>query len=904
MGKCIITYKGKKYSEEQFKEYFINNKQEFATSIAKNKDVIDSFKRKMEGIDFIFSQSPELASVGSKAQYLQYLSTIFPNSKVKDIVYHGTRSQEKFDFFDENKIGELDSGYFGKGFYFSPDLSYADGYSKLYNGYNIAALVNLKNPLETDANQANTNISLINNDGAIVRVGENLTPELNSENYNPNEIGEIVVSTTEQIHILGGKNDIEGFKEFVRKSQEGKQMTLFNVSANVLEKEIINGFLLDFGITVTEYENLKDEIGIDSYTAADLITKSIAYEKGESILPEVAYFAYSMLGKQNNKLRSELRYLINKWDKYQERFNYHANTIKQKEGFIKNSEEWKNKIRDLVIIDFLKDNLTNYYLNKKEFTKILDTKWTREDFSLWNKIISIIEDFLSKFSEKYKNQKEKLENIGLGIANEVITRNYEYFNYSLGQDQIQKYYNDTINSDPFAKELIEFAQKELGLVLTGSLALRRAGTVYRTSDETIHDIDWVVPYELNSSENNRKTLNDIQKYQGPDKDYAAAMALSYVEELDWFKKFKEKYPSYQLINGFYGVEHNSYESFTVQGVIDGKFYNDSGTHEETFEYYKKDPITKKPVKVKETIIKKHKKGDWIKDTGHVIDFFIRLERNQEEHENYFKLWKEIMIAKLKMGRDKDFIDWKAFTPYLKSKDSFNFNYEGFRHKNYESSKSYALDDIEEKHQYNQESSKQNIQGFKDFVQGKQFQEQSLDNLLPSNNDINADYLKNKINDTNKEILERKKEYQQSIKIENTLKSRALSEIEEKNNILKEKLLPLGFKEKNKELVFLTNSYITLIKKQKELSDLAINFHNKKINESYELSVRPLEIKETYELQKTGKLPFTPMETKKVIEDVSFLDDLSNNIFEGLSDLEKDFLKEKIKIGEYKLTCKI
>ena len=44
---CIITYKGKKYSEEQFKEYFINNKEEFATSISKNKDVIDSFIKKI-----------------------------------------------------------------------------------------------------------------------------------------------------------------------------------------------------------------------------------------------------------------------------------------------------------------------------------------------------------------------------------------------------------------------------------------------------------------------------------------------------------------------------------------------------------------------------------------------------------------------------------------------------------------------------------------------------------------------------------------------------------------------------------------------------------------------------------------------------------------------------------------
>lgn len=118
MGKCIITYKGKKYSEEQFKEYFINNKQEFATSIARNKDVIDSFKRKMEGIDFVFSQSPELASVGSKAQYLQYLSTIFKTSKVKDIVYHGTN--EKFDKFDKTKLGTKTVNETNKlGFYFS-----------------------------------------------------------------------------------------------------------------------------------------------------------------------------------------------------------------------------------------------------------------------------------------------------------------------------------------------------------------------------------------------------------------------------------------------------------------------------------------------------------------------------------------------------------------------------------------------------------------------------------------------------------------------------------------------------------------------------------------------------------------------------------------------------------------
>jgi len=97
---CIISYKGQKYSEEQFKEYFINNKQEFVTSIAKNKDVIDSFKRKMEGIDSVFNQSPELASsyftknnaffidhVTSEAMFdniKSYLSFHYPGIKTYD----------------------------------------------------------------------------------------------------------------------------------------------------------------------------------------------------------------------------------------------------------------------------------------------------------------------------------------------------------------------------------------------------------------------------------------------------------------------------------------------------------------------------------------------------------------------------------------------------------------------------------------------------------------------------------------------------------------------------------------------------------------------------------------------------------------------------------------------------
>ena len=207
-----------------------------------------------------------------------------------------------------------------------------------------------------------------------------------------------------------------------------------------LELKLITGFLTDFDIDINEYESLKEDIGLDAVSASDIITKTIAYQKGESILPEVAYFAYSMLGKNNNKLRSSLKYLINKWDKYKERFEYHKNSVRINEGFVKDKKQWRDKVRDLVVLDFLQEMLYKHYTSPASFKKELDTRWTSEDFTLWSKIIRFIENFLSKLTNAYSSKKKKLENVGLSIADEVLNGNYEYFNYELAEDQIQKYY--------------------------------------------------------------------------------------------------------------------------------------------------------------------------------------------------------------------------------------------------------------------------------------------------------------------------------------------------------------------------------------------------------------------------------------------------------------------------------
>lgn len=185
---------------------------EFATSIAKNKDVIDSFKRKMEGIDFVFSQSPELASIGSKIQYLQYLSTIFKTSKVKDIVYHGSKSDKKFDKFVKGLYREVTlPGNITKtvpessrvGIWFS-DKNYASDPANTPTGVVIPAILNIKNPAYAD------DISY----GPIKKYQDTNDAVIGKDDVNK-ETDSIAVFDPEQIHILSSKADIQGFKDFM-----------------------------------------------------------------------------------------------------------------------------------------------------------------------------------------------------------------------------------------------------------------------------------------------------------------------------------------------------------------------------------------------------------------------------------------------------------------------------------------------------------------------------------------------------------------------------------------------------------------------------------------------------------------------------------------------------------------
>ena len=152
-------------------------------------------------IDGLFKEVPEMASIGTSEQYSDYLATIFPSSKVKEIVYHSGR----------NKVEKFAERMFGTYFSYSP-------IEDTYGSVITKALIDVKNPLvrpkPTDSEEVKTIY-----DKEFRNYNNPSSPHDSSiEGSTVTKEGtQIKVKDPDQIHILGSKEDMEGFKKFPKK---------------------------------------------------------------------------------------------------------------------------------------------------------------------------------------------------------------------------------------------------------------------------------------------------------------------------------------------------------------------------------------------------------------------------------------------------------------------------------------------------------------------------------------------------------------------------------------------------------------------------------------------------------------------------------------------------------------
>jgi len=188
-------------------------------------EINESQKYNQDSIEQIFKNTPQLSNIGTIEQYTKYLETIFPNSKLKGIVYHGGTLNSK-DRGKDSFTGE----YGGKhGMYFTGSPGRAKNYIKGGNDdYKSRskvyfALLNIERPLDkkvwskwkynadTITDEGFKQMKDNNADGIIVT---DLLSKINITQYGT----QYVVLDMDQVHILGSEQDINMFKKYVNKN--------------------------------------------------------------------------------------------------------------------------------------------------------------------------------------------------------------------------------------------------------------------------------------------------------------------------------------------------------------------------------------------------------------------------------------------------------------------------------------------------------------------------------------------------------------------------------------------------------------------------------------------------------------------------------------------------------------
>lgn len=201
----------------------LDNQQEQVKKFSELQERLNN-KEFIDGAKGAYESTPTLQQYGTQSEYNDYIARVSLgitknptsggynyNSQVKDIVYHGRKTKENIKNKDRNKHG----------FYFGTK-DQAERISEMAEGSSIIyiqqAIINLKNPKTTTFQDREVSKYEKTNDGFIIEVSDKDALDLMGsypEQYSlENFKKEYVVFQPEQIHILGSKQDIQGFKEF------------------------------------------------------------------------------------------------------------------------------------------------------------------------------------------------------------------------------------------------------------------------------------------------------------------------------------------------------------------------------------------------------------------------------------------------------------------------------------------------------------------------------------------------------------------------------------------------------------------------------------------------------------------------------------------------------------------
>ena len=465
----------------------------------------------------------------------------------------------------------------------------------------------------------------------------------------------------------------------------------------------------------------------------DVLQKLLVFSStatGKEKTKQYATAIYLFLGKKS-KISNTLWRNIDQWTKYWDTYEKYQKL--HSEGYEDGSKEGeffaeyderlfgilpgKRKKEDFdawahkqTIIDFLaemleanfgkelspKKKLSNVDMDKNYYAAFGQRNPYEENrLKRWyNKVYNFINEFLHALAgnpiyTKFKTEQE-LQDFVLDVVDDVYKQDYTKFLrnlilkdgvlYKKGAEGVMlpmelKDYDETLNKDPYIKSVLDWLlsdnmQPFIGYKLSGSQTLRRYGDLLREETEDLHDIDGVITVEQFRKELNSKECLHWLKTRGlklmddqKPSQFKKEFEKKFLNDMTWYKNIQDKFPTWKLESAFIGKDHKQGESVTITGYIE---------HPTEMEVVQADANWKAPGR---------KDAGQLRPKRIILDFFLRTDEGNypEIFDIYWKDWKQIFEAKLKMGRIKDIEDMVYFSPFLRDKFGYQFNNKGFRY---------------------------------------------------------------------------------------------------------------------------------------------------------------------------------------------------------------------------------
>lgn len=443
------------------------------------------------GVAKVFESNFELSKIGTQEQYSAYLDTIFPDSKVKDIIYHVTT--EDFEDFDLTKTitNEKD---FGKAYYFTFDYfienwkDYRKIYSQGKNVFAIPFIANLTSPAYLgysdlqDREEERVNLGL---KGSALEELKNRHDSVIDHGANQ------IILFKKNYFKLGSKKDIEGFKKFVESSKPSSSFnSLFYqlTDTTKLEKNDVelDTFLIEylkpFGVKSEQLDDYKTRFGKDSLGVTDVLNKLIYYSANRNIetIPEEFGHMLSFLMGPEHPIMKQLFEEITNWEEYAKVYNdyyakydYNANKVrleaigkliaKRLVAKYRESQSPKNKLEKLIdqLIEFVMKTIQGFY-KSGYYSKFLADKIAVQ-------VLAGNKDFIHEGYKGKLAQTEKFEPVNFEKA---------------------------LKDNPLADYIVKNYGYKFGNPLVGSLAVAGQNEVIlRSPNEPVHDLDFIVQNE-------------------------------------------------------------------------------------------------------------------------------------------------------------------------------------------------------------------------------------------------------------------------------------------------------------------------------------------------------------------------------------------------------------------------